>query len=678
MSGENVQRFAADFKKVPGVLSITETHIAWNANTPGAMDRQYQALNRITNMLASKAGAAKVSLKLLFKDDLPAGGLLFTFTNPTAQNRESDRLIVQDLLIPFVSANKGITPLPGSTSTPAAAATPAASASVPGTPAAVVGTKRKLQDEAAGSVGADSPAPSTGSGAGGMNPAKQKQMDHLRKMKMRVLEKNPTLAALYRELVWQPDDPSIKISEKEFWSGREALIRAEEAAQAQKPGRQPRLIDDRFALGNSKSGGGGIGGTGKGVKTKDEGGPQIFSLRPEDIKQIFEEFPVVADAYAKYVPSISETEFWTRYFQSQLWEQQRASERRTVNDESAKKKDDIFDQYLEDPDWNIQPKEKLPDHIERFLDLSATEEDHGETSTQRDPTMQAGRERGALPLIRRFNANAARLSKTGQSAAAAAASSSGGYLNTALPDDVNIYDEIDLEDLRGPAVQETITLEVPDPDRPDGGDSATKRGVLPQKTDEELAALGEEYANTVLGYTPTFGNVSLPTPPGGWEKNRIESGSSAEQAAAFRRFQAQKLGAEAAAQVVKEMHLASNAENAVNAPLPEVLFEQMRSCHNAATEFLRQYWSALLPLPAGALGSGGPAVIPKNKEARDPTKAAKMAKYLAMTERKMDAVVQTAVIAGIDAARVRAALAPTLGAVNVALAREAARLAGAS
>jgi transcription initiation factor TFIIH subunit 1 len=80
----------------------------------------------------------------------------------------------------------------------------------------------------------------------------------------------------------------------------------------------------------------------------------------------------------------------------------------------------------------------------------------------------------------------------------------------------------------------------------------------------------------------------------------------------------------------------------------------MRSCHNAATEFLRQYWSALLPLPAGALGSGGPAVIPKNKEARDPTKAAKMAKYLAMTERKMDAVVQTAVIAGIDAARVRA------------------------
>lgn len=32
--------------------------------------------------------------------------------------------------------------------------------------------------------------------------------------------------------------------------------------------------------------------------------------------------------------------------------------------------------YPTDP----QPKKALPDHIERFLDLSATEEDHGEVS----------------------------------------------------------------------------------------------------------------------------------------------------------------------------------------------------------------------------------------------------------------------------------------------------------
>lgn len=49
---------------------------------------------------------------------------------------------------------------------------------------------------------------------------------------------------------------------------------------------------------------------------------------------------------------ISEAEFWSRYFTSQLWERHRASVRKSANDEVTKKKDDIFDQYLEEPDWS--------------------------------------------------------------------------------------------------------------------------------------------------------------------------------------------------------------------------------------------------------------------------------------------------------------------------------------
>ena len=60
----------------------------------------------------------------------------------------------------------------------------------------------------------------------------------------------------------------------------------------------------------------------------------------------------------------------------------------------TRKKDDIFDQYLEEPDWSarfavlgfehadtgsdLQPRRALPNDVERFLDLAATEEDHGE------------------------------------------------------------------------------------------------------------------------------------------------------------------------------------------------------------------------------------------------------------------------------------------------------------
>ncbi len=158
-----------------------------------------------------------------------------------------------------------------------------------------------------------------------------------------------------------------------------------------------------------------------------------------------------------------------------------------------------------------------------------------------------------------------------------------------------------------------------------------------------------------------FLEVALPTPPGGWEKNRLESGNSADQTRAYERFQLQKDAQAAAMQVVKELHLASNAEHAVNGtsphrpsgrthltiaePFPESLLEQMRSCHNAATEFLRQYWSAILPTPTGAVSSA--AAI---KTAR----AGKMADYLRRTEGKVEAVIHTATIVGVDPARVRA------------------------
>jgi transcription initiation factor TFIIH subunit 1 len=94
----------------------------------------------------------------------------------------------------------------------------------------------------------------------------------------------------------------------------------------------------------------------------------ILNITKDLTREIFEEFPVVQDAYARYVPGvssllpisysdkltcqISEAEFWTRYFTSRLWEQHRASVRKSTNEEVNKKNDDIFDRYLEEPDWS--------------------------------------------------------------------------------------------------------------------------------------------------------------------------------------------------------------------------------------------------------------------------------------------------------------------------------------
>lgn len=42
-----------------------------------------------------------------------------------------------------------------------------------------------------------------------------------------------------------------------------------------------------------------------GIKAKAENGPVVLNLSKELTREIFEEFPVVQDAYARHVPGVS-------------------------------------------------------------------------------------------------------------------------------------------------------------------------------------------------------------------------------------------------------------------------------------------------------------------------------------------------------------------------------------
>jgi transcription initiation factor TFIIH subunit 1 len=155
-------------------------------------------------MFASKATSAKVSLKVTFKEDIPVGGLLFTFTSSKAGE---DRTSVQDTLIPYITANRsapnGVTP-----------AAPVASTSAAPSPIPLEtegsGKKRKYDP----STPTDT-APGTPSAVVGGGGVKRPQTQ-LGKIKLRVLRKNPTLKLLYTELVLGKE-----ITEDEFWDGRE-------------------------------------------------------------------------------------------------------------------------------------------------------------------------------------------------------------------------------------------------------------------------------------------------------------------------------------------------------------------------------------------------------------------------------------------------------------------------
>ncbi|KAH9163945.1 hypothetical protein EDB89DRAFT_2019476 [Lactarius sanguifluus] len=118
------------------------------------------------------------------------------------------------------------------------------------------------------------------------------------------------------------------------------------------------------------------------------GGKYKIAITPQLVHDIFDEYPVVAKAYddvSRKVPTSKSL---------------RPSIRSTVT-QHVIKDDAIFDKYLEKPDDELEPRKPRDD------------EDHEETRSEEDNlTMQAGKQCGALPLIRKINEHSERLLKS--------------------------------------------------------------------------------------------------------------------------------------------------------------------------------------------------------------------------------------------------------------------------
>lgn len=83
--------------------------------------------------------------------------------------------------------------------------------------------------------------------------------------------------------------------------------------------------------------------------------------------------------------------------------------------------------------------------------------------------------------------------------------------------------------------------------------------------------------------------------------------------------------------------------------IPSDVLKQMISTHTATCEFLRQFWSAILPTPPSSVGN----VLASSSPAEKSAKAAKMVRYLGGTAEKADAVIAAAIAGGSDGEKVR-------------------------
>ncbi|EPQ57316.1 hypothetical protein GLOTRDRAFT_115299 [Gloeophyllum trabeum ATCC 11539] len=583
----------ASYKKAPGLLELTDTHLQWSQDGKKAPSIRVPYAE-LASLFCSKEGAAQVRLKVgLVSDD---AGHNFTFTSPqpvALSERETFKRELTNIIARNRSTAEPTTPKPVIATSPI---TPVSNGHPP-----------PLRPSGAATPALPPPisrAASVVSSGGTPGPGGAVSASDF-KLRKKVLVNNPELATLHRELVM-----TGQITEAEFWEGREHLLAAQAAADSQKRGRPGALVDPR--------------------PQTVEGGDIKIVITPQLVHDIFEEFPIVAKAYNENVPKpLNEADFWKRYFQSKLFHAHRASIRSSAT-QNVVKDDPIFDKYLEKEDNELEPRRQRDEEVEIFIDLGATQEDHDVTGNEKDITMQAGKQKGVLPLIRKFNEHSERLLKS------ALGEDGPTTKRRRIDDDAShlrdYYAQIDIEDLHDLQDTTGIILEMQDRQRYFEGGMKSAASEDASKHEIDIKVALREAKDNLHDWAGALSNLKL-----------------------------EKKAADASVVAMTQNVQARLTTKTRKNDIPEGLFRQMRTCQTAANEFLRQFWSSVYP-PLSDLQSANPPT-PAQKAA----KAAKMAGYLAKTHEKVEALVRTAHAEGIDPERVRVAMKPLTDAVDQAL-----------
>ncbi|KAF8520410.1 hypothetical protein BU17DRAFT_65427 [Hysterangium stoloniferum] len=578
MTSDIVCRAKASYKKLPGLLELTTTHLQWSQDGKKGAALKIPYV-QAASLFCSKEGAAQVRLKLgVVGDDQ---GHNFTFIAPPPAAVEERETFKRELSS-IISRNRAaLENASGPSTAPASFSTPPTPFACPPQPL------------------------SRGSTPGARTPLSAASPGNPEEFRLRknVLLKTPELAALHLALV-----VGGQITESEFWEGREHLILAEASVERQKRGKPGKIVDPR--------------------PTDQANGERKIMVTPQMVHDIFEEHPVVAKAYSENVPSqLSEGEFWKRYFQSKLFDSHRASIRSTAA-QNFVKEDAIFDKYLEKEDDGLEPRKRKNTSVGLSVNLEATQEDHPQTGNEKDVTMQAGKQRGALPLIRRFNQHSERL------------------LNSALGDlppskrrrvdetteSTSMYGAIDLDDLHDPHASSAIALEMKDRQRYFEGRASDNPSNGKEIEPPDMVAALFGVKDNLKDWKQHLASMKLDG----------------------------KATATALASMTQHVTRQFDIKKKTN-DIPEEIFRQMRSCQTAGNEFLRQFWSTIFP-PASdtqTLASASPA--------QKAAKADRMADYLLRTPAKVDALVHAARQEGVDPMKVQVALQPLLDATEKAL-----------
>ncbi|KAL4763005.1 TFIIH subunit TFB1 family protein [Aspergillus foveolatus] len=523
---------SAAYKKKDGTLTMSADRqsVSWIPAAGGASGTITISVAQITNLQQTPASSPKVMLKIFaLPSNNPSAApeqYIFSFTAGATARAEADA--IKDALSAAIQAAKTAQATPG----------PVAATSEGGGMSAAMAMASAVS--------------SAGSGKHWWDDDKRLKTDV--ELQQSLLKADANLQRMFMEsLHTKPETLSASQFMSQFWSTRLHLLRAHAIERSQTRGSYNVLST---------------------LKPRTEDNVTKLNISKEQIQLIFNQHPLVKRVYDENVPKLSESQFWSRFFQSRLFKKLRGER---ISEADAT--DAILDKYLKADESGNLPRDL---HMPHFLDLEGNEVNHSQRRGNRPDIDMRPSAVEKVPIIRTLNTLSEKIMANVAPADRVASAPVGKM-------DDGTYAELQLRDLRGDEEQNRILLNIRDQSRFFSAAKIAEDERNRQFEQQDPEQILQDLRTSIARNFRDDGSAPLSqlVDPDEEEDADEDSKTSSRH---YRHLASTQI-----LDVIKDRRTQTQvASNSDTYGLTSALYDRLTLTHATTTEFLHQFWQAFL------------------------------------------------------------------------------------
>jgi transcription initiation factor TFIIH subunit 1 len=369
-----------------------------------------------------------------------------------------------------------------------------------------------------------------------------------------LLKADANLQRMFMEsLHTKPETLSASQFMSQFWSTRLHLLRAHAIERSQTRGSYNVLST---------------------LKPRTEDNVTRLNISKEQIQLIFNQHPLVKRVYDENVPKLSESQFWSRFFQSRLFKKLRGER---ISEADAT--DAILDKYLKADESGNLPRDI---HMPHFLDLEGNEVNNSQRRGNRPDIDMRPSAVEKVPIIRTLNSLSEKIMANVAPADRVASAPVGKM-------DDGTYDELQLRDLRGDEEQSRILLNIRDQSRFFSAAKIAEDERNRQFEQQDPQQILHDLRTSIARNFRDDGSAPLSQLVDPDEEKDTDEDSKTSS----RHYR--HLASTQILDVIKDRRTQTQvASNSHTYGLTSALYDRLTLTHATTTEFLHQFWQAFL------------------------------------------------------------------------------------